>query len=626
MKLLSLLIKNFRGIVELYINSQGKNVNIYGLNGTGKTTTEDSFLELLFGKDSADKKDYDLIPHIPGTTDPDVGSGKEPTIEGMLEYFGKVVKLKKIYAEEWPTKGELKGKYAGSKMHFYVDDIEVKSGEYQQVVSELVDDKLFKLITNPHHFSETLSWQERRETLVKIGGELNVMPVPALAELMGDRTFDKFFALAKQTVKEKQKIIDGMPFSITEAKRLIPAVLPAVPDINALTTQKTSLEEKLLSAKSDDSANAKRRAIADIETEILEARNRYNALIEADNSKIKKGIEKLENEKRDKEREAFNLNCDTQNAAEEIESLSIKKSRKLAEWHDANDRIWTGAETCPTCGQALPEDQIETARSDFNRQRSEDLERLKSEGLALKAIIEQKQSVIDSAQPVIETLNADIATLAARIENGRAMIKSSEFSGTDEFTALHAKIDALCAAPEDGSMQQKILDINTSLSDTLAQIDAAHRLQDQHKQMDDQIKHVDDLMDQQKQLNSELGKWEKAVSLCDQHVKKQAKALEQAVNGKFKIAHFRMFQMQKNGEEAECCDVIYPNGSTNLSTGERLQVGIDIINTLTEFYGVDAPIWADNYEGITLPVECISQIIRLYVSSEDKALRVEIGN
>ena len=39
--------------------------------------------------------------------------------------------------------------------------------------------------------------------------------------------------------------------------------------------------------------------------------------------------------------------------------------------------------------------------------------------------------------------------------------------------------------------------------------------------------------------------------------------LEQAVNGKFKIARFRLFQMQKNGEEAECCDVVYPNGSTN---------------------------------------------------------------
>ena len=124
-------------------------------------------------------------------------------------------------------------------------------------------------------------------------------------------------------------------------------------------------------------------------------------------------------------------------------------------------------------------------------------------------------------------------------------------------------------------------------------------------------------------MSSELGKWEKAVNLCEQHVKASAKALETAVNGKFKIARFRMFSMQKNGEEAECCDVVYPNGSTNLSTGERLQTGVDIISTLSEYYGVNAPIWIDNAEGVTLPVETQVQIIRLNVTTEDK-LRVEV--
>jgi len=125
-------------------------------------------------------------------------------------------------------------------------------------------------------------------------------------------------------------------------------------------------------------------------------------------------------------------------------------------------------------------------------------------------------------------------------------------------------------------------------------------------------------------LNTELNSWEGAVSLCQQHVKNSAKALETAVNGKFKIARFQLFTTQKNGEEVECCDIIYPNGSTNLSTGERLQTGIDIINTLTAFYGVDAPIFVDNAESISLPYETESQVIRLIVSPEDKILKVEV--
>ena len=86
-----------------------------------------------------------------------------------------------------------------------------------------------------------------------------------------------------------------------------------------------------------------------------------------------------------------------------------------------------------------------------------------------------------------------------------------------------------------------------------------------------------------------------------------------------------MFYIQKNGEEAECCDIIYPNGSTKLSTGgERIQTGIDIINTLSEFYGVNAPIFIDNAEAISKEYSSTSQIIKMFVSGKDKVLRVEV--
>jgi hypothetical protein len=626
MKLLTLSITNFRGAPPLDIKPQGKNVNIYGANGAGKTSTEDAFLWLLFGKDSADRKDYDLIPHKPGVIppEPDVGCGKEPTVEATLEYFGKTVRLKKSYIEEWPKRGDMKGQYAGSKTHFYVDDLEVKAGEYQQVVSELVDDKLFKLITNPHYFSEALSWQERRETLVKIAGELFVAPAPELAALMEDGPFDKFHALAKQNVKNKQKELDGLPYAITEARRMVPATLPAVQDIGALTAEKATLEEQLLALKNDDAENARRREQAEIETQIAEARNKYLADINAQNAKIKAGIEKLTDEQQDKTDVYHKRKSDVLRLEDEIECLTGLKLNKLAQWHEANDRVWTGSDVCPTCGQPLPADQIETAKAAFNRQRSEDLERLKSEGLALKQQIDEKTAGREEKRILSDTLDSEIATLDARIDKGRAMIKESHFGDTDEYMALAKQLDALKTGTQDGSKAEKIDVLTARIQNAQNYIDAANRAKLQIEAAAEQQKHIDELMQQEKDINAELSKWEKAVSLCEQHVKKSAKALEQAVNGKFQIARFRMFQMQKNGEEAECCDVIYPNGSTTLSTGERLQTGIDIINTLTGYYGVDAPIWIDNAEGVTLPISTQAQIIRLIVLDEEEKLRVEV--
>ena len=495
MKLLSLLIANFRGIASLLIDAQGRNVNIYGSNGKGKTTTEDAFLWLLFGKDSADKKDFDLIPHKAGLTEPDVGCGKEPVVEASLEYFGKTVKLKKSYIEEWPKKGEFKGQYTGSKTHFFVDDLEVKAGEYQNVVSELVDPDLFKLITNPHYFSETLSWQDRRATLVKIAGELNVTPVPLLAELMWDRPFDNFYALAKQNVKAKQKESDGMPFAISEAQRLIPTELPPLPDVDALTTRRAELENQLQTLKNDDSANAVRREIAQIETQIAEARNKYAASVDAENKKINDGIERLEAERREKSSKLADiLNYDMQRLTNQIDSLSADKANKLLKWHEVNDSQWTGSEICPTCGQPLPADQVESARAAFNKQRSDDLERLVTEGKALATQIEEKQTALTDMQKSADGLQTEIATLDLRLEKGRSMVKPCIFETQIEFKQLSGRLVDLKKQLEKGTSDfkksEKLDTLTDKLFDINCEIDDAGRIKLQIEQAEAQEKHA----------------------------------------------------------------------------------------------------------------------------------------
>ena len=628
MKLLTFSAQNFRGL-NITFNPQGKNVNIYGRNGTGKTSTEDAFLWLLFGKDSADRKDYDLIPHKAGSTEPDVGTGREPVVEAKLEYFGKTVRLKKSYIEEWPKRGALKGKYAGSKTHYFVDDLEVKAGEYTAVVKELIDPELFKLLTNPHYFSETLDWQERRETLVKIAGDLNVKPAPELAEMMGERAFDNFYALSKQNVKAAQKQLDGMPYAISEAQRMLPTELPNMPDVAALEKQRGELENQIQTLKNDDSANAVRREIAELETKIAEGRNVYAEKVDADNAKIKDGINSLNDKVSEKTRELNYTESQVECLKSEISELSERKSAKLAEWHKAKDKQWTGSDTCPTCGQTLPQEQIESAKKAFNRQRSNDLEKLMSEGLSLKKQIEDKNREAKSLEEKAETAEKDIKRYQENLEKGKSLLKPCVYETQIEYKQLSGRLVDLknqLANNADTEKNSKLDALGAKLDEAKQQIQSADRVKLQIEQAESQKKHVAELQDQQKKISADLGKWEKAVALCEEYVKKQARALETAVNGKFKVARFRMFAPQKNGEEAECCDVVYPNGSTNLSTGERLQTGIDIINTLSKYYGVDAPIWIDNAEGITKACETDAQIIRLVVSEKDEKLRIEVSD
>ena len=52
MKILNLTLRNFKGTRDFELNTDGNDVNIFGDNGTGKTTLADAFMWLLFDKDS----------------------------------------------------------------------------------------------------------------------------------------------------------------------------------------------------------------------------------------------------------------------------------------------------------------------------------------------------------------------------------------------------------------------------------------------------------------------------------------------------------------------------------------------------------------------------------------------
>ena len=60
MKLNSMRIENFKGIAAFEFTPNGENVIVYGDNATGKTTLVDAFVWLLFDKDSAGVKDFNI--------------------------------------------------------------------------------------------------------------------------------------------------------------------------------------------------------------------------------------------------------------------------------------------------------------------------------------------------------------------------------------------------------------------------------------------------------------------------------------------------------------------------------------------------------------------------------------
>ena len=102
--------------------------------------------------------------------------------------------------------------------------------------------------------------------------------------------------------------------------------------------------------------------------------------------------------------------------------------------------------------------------------------------------------------------------------------------------------------------------------------------------------------------------------------------IEEGVNQKFRLARFRLFQEQVNGGLADCCEPTYegvPYGSLN--NGMRINLGVDVIRTISEHYGLKVPLVVDNAESVTRLAGIDTQVIRLVVSEADQALRVEVS-
>ena len=118
---------------------------------------------------------------------------------------------------------------------------------------------------------------------------------------------------------------------------------------------------------------------------------------------------------------------------------------------------------------------------------------------------------------------------------------------------------------------------------------------------------------------------EQELYLTEEFIRTKVNLLEEKINGMFQYARFNLFKTNINGGLEEICETTYKGVgySAGLNNAARINVGLDIINTLSKHYGILAPIFIDNAEAVTKLIPTDSQTISLIVSEPDKELRVE---
>jgi hypothetical protein len=140
-------------------------------------------------------------------------------------------------------------------------------------------------------------------------------------------------------------------------------------------------------------------------------------------------------------------------------------------------------------------------------------------------------------------------------------------------------------------------------------------------------KRINELQEDARNTAACLEAIEHMLYLVEEYTRYKTRFVENSINDLFRIARFRLFREQANGGVEDRCDVTYEGiPYINVNNGAKINVGIDIINTLSRAYGVSVPLFVDNAESVTRLEKSECQIIRLIVSENDKELRINYEN
>lgn len=641
-----LALSNFKGIKEKEIDFTEK-TNISGDNATGKSTIFDAYSWLLWGKDSLNRKDYEIKPYDEHN---DIIHNLESSVVGIFDIDGKEIKFERIYKEVWSKKrGSNTETFTGNTTDFYINDVPKKKKEYEDEIGKIVTEDEFNLLSNPLYFNTILDKKERRKILLSLVKDVSIDDVKAANKELEDLdlsnyTIEEIQAMAKSTCKKINDKLKEIPARIDELEKA-----KNNKDFAELEAERRKLKkeidelDKVLAGSRfiGDELDEKYTEISKIKGEIAKINSDFE---DGKNQKLKD----LEEEHTDLRRKItmaeFELNnarkgIENQNINIEGEERLIKKYEKFlenmrVEWCEIQQKKFDGNLTCPTCGKEFDAEKKDEILKHFNLEKSQRLEELSKEGKnynefikASKKSIEESNAEIEEEQTkidkLLETLDENMQA-REKIQDQIEQVKALSLCDkkVEEINSLEEKIKAIeeeiaNIGKEDNS---EILSQKQAYNERLDEVNTKLSNQGLNAELDEKIKKY---MDEEKELGKEFEIQQEKLYLCDEYIKTYTHLVSDKINDLFTKVEFKLFDTQINGGVVETAEATYkgvPYGSLN--SAAQINAGLDVINSLSKHYEKEIPIFVDNAESVNELVETESQLITLSVSKY-KSLRVE---
>nr|DAM69117.1 MAG TPA: chromosome partition protein [Caudoviricetes sp.] len=616
-----------------------------GQNEVGKSTVKRIILDALNCHDENDREITGIRPHDEnGVEIDDVDIVRAVT----FEIDGKAKTLKKITRQKRNKKGEI----TGSVTDYSINDVPYKMADYNQYIN----DNMAELGVLPFCLNAmTLLNKSQAEQRL------------ALASYFGTRTDEEICDMFPQFAELKPMFDDG---DVDQLKKVCRGKLNGTGARNGskgLIKERDEISTRIDTIHSTNEYTD----LAELELqkktyepqlkEIEDKLSDYNKILE-DKQKATEDIMSLKFELSDMERKAnagnqkkrmelqlqldgFNASirktesmirakkANIENSEREVRFCAENLEKVRADWKKAKELAFDESSVnCPMCGQKLPEDKIESMRTDFDERKAKNLKELEDRGNALSNDSKELKQAIEDKKKEIADLEVELAELTIRHD---AVTKELgdlptdiDMTGNSEYQTLKAKIEEKeKALADENDTSELIRKLKNERNELLRQVSSTNARIElgvaNNKRIDDSIA---DLEDKRKDLNQEIADWERKLDLLKEFTRKKNELLQADVNKYLDFATAKLFRPLLNGDTEECCDFVY-NGEAyarNLNHGARMLTEVDICRAFQKVANVNFPIIIDDTESVDdWRIPQIDNQLILLKHTQDKELVIE---
>lgn len=636
---------NFKGIRNLNVDFNEQITTICGRNGSGKTSIFDAFTWLLFGKDSQDRKSFNIktldaqgiaIPRIPHE------------VSATILVDGEEINLRRRYNEKWQKKrGSATEEFTGHEEERLYNDVPMSVKEWNEKIAEICSEQVFKFITNPLYFSAQKS-DVQRSMLFRMAGEISDEEIAAgnaeFTALLAQLTSKTMEEYKREISAKKRRIkaeIDGIPERIDERRRDMPEVenwLAIDAELKAAQTELSEVEKSITDkAQAYTIASNERLNLSKQLSELKEKMlNREFAIKQAVNAEYNKQSSTQQQLFRDENAAISELNRVKSELARyqsDLNSMQEKRNKLIAEWREINARALQFREdefVCPTCKRPLDIDDIERKQNEmtenFNIRKSSDLAENNRKGQANKKAMEDTQTLIKRCEEHIATLTRKIEELKANPLYSAVLTAPDAtyaINTDNEYSSLYVEVSELEKKLNEPISLPDTADLIAKKQGVISQIDELKKRlanKDIIERNNQRIQELEKLLRSQ---SEELAQLEGIEFTMANFSKARIEAMESRINGLFSVVRFKMFEKNINGGEVETCEATV-NGVpySDLNNAMAINAGLDIINAICKSESITAPIFIDNAEAVNELLPTQSQMIRLVVT-DDETIKIQ---